>query len=159
MFEMHRIFCATPWELEKERSRFHDLIGAFNESHGLARGVLLVPVSLVSIRDKRPVQYAVDDNILQCRHYLLVHTGNWGPPERNFREDYDLAVRSIEDAESPMQSVAVLAKAVSTPPAEEMPEPYAVYSKPDEFDTAVNRLLSRWFESIVAQQASAAAAR
>ena len=159
MYSLHRIFCATPWELEGERSRFHDLIGAFNESHGTGRGVLFVPVSLVNIRDKRAVQYAVDDNILQCRHYLLVHSGNWGPPERNFRGDYELAVQSIRDSESPMQSVAVIAKTGSAPSADELPAPEAVFSTLAEFDEAVNRLLVEWLDSIVAEKPSAAAAR
>ncbi len=50
----------------------------------MPHGVLYVPVSLTSVGDKRPLQYAVDDNIRECRHYLVLLTEDWGPPERNF---------------------------------------------------------------------------
>ena len=153
MYQLHRVFCATPWELEKERHRFHDLIGAFNETRGMPRGVLFVPVSLINIRDKRPVQYAVDDNIVQCRHYLLIHGGSWGPPERNLQGDYELAVQSVSDGESPMLSVAVLAKA-GAESADGLPGARAAFSTIDEFDAQVNQLLAEWLESIPATQAA-----
>lgn len=159
MFQMHRVFCATPWELERERTRFHDLIGAFNESHCMPRGILLVPVSMINIRDKRPVQYAVEDNILECRHYLLVHNGSWGPPERNFRSDYDFALQAIGGEGSAMRSVAVLAKAGSAPAEDQLPAPRAVFSTMEEFDRQVNDVLLEWLQSMVAEQSSAPAAQ
>lgn len=150
MFRMHRIFCATPWELEDERNRFHDLISNFNETAAMPLGVLYVPVTLFNIRDKRPMQYAIDENIRDCRHYILVLSGEWGPVERNFRTDYDLALQCVADPTLPMQSVAVLSKKQlsAVPPAAGLPGPHATFSTPKEFDDCVNNLLAIWLESL-----------
>ena len=147
---MHRIFCATPWELEAERGRFHDLIGSFNETAAMPRAVLYVPVSLLNIRDKRPVQYAVDENIRDCSHYILLLTEDWGPVERNFRNDYRLALQCAADPAVPMRSVAVLRKQQlsGVPLAEGLPEPQATFSTLAEFDDCVNKLLAAWLEPI-----------
>jgi hypothetical protein len=150
MFQIHRIFCATPWELEAERGRFHDLIGNFNEMAAMPKGILYVPVTLINIRDKRPVQYAVDENIRDCRHYLLLLSEDWGPVERNFRNDYQLALECVADPSLPMHSIAVLSKKQlsGVPLAEGMPEPKATFSTLAEFDNCVNNLLADWFESL-----------
>jgi len=151
MFQMHRIFIATPWELEMERSRFYDLVGRFNESVAMRLGILYVPVSLSNIRDKRPLQYAVDENIRECRHYLLVLSEDWGPLERNFKTDYHLALQSIDNPALPMHSVAVFAKkeALGEPLAAGLPAPQAIFSSPAEFDECVNSVLSTWLDSLV----------
>jgi hypothetical protein len=160
MFQMHRIFCATPWELEAERGRFHDLIGNFNETAAIQKGILYVPVSLINIRDKRPLQYAVDENIRDCRHYILLLSEDWGPAERNFRNDYHLALQCVAEPALPMHSVAVLCKKQlsGVPLAEGMPKPKATFSTLAEFDNCVNSLLADWFESLVSMDASAGAA-
>jgi hypothetical protein len=161
MFQMHRVFCATPWELEAERGRFHDLIGQFNETVALHEGVLYVPVTLASIRDKRPLQYAVDENIRDCRHYILVLSEDWGPIERNFRNDYYLALQSIADPGLPMQSAAVLARMQPSEQllAGDLPEPSATFSTFAEFDECINGLLSEWFESLRAHSRVSALSR
>ena len=63
MYQFHRIFLATPWEMEGERRRFYDLVGDFNEAHSMACGILFTPVTIVNIRDKRPFQYMIEENI------------------------------------------------------------------------------------------------
>jgi hypothetical protein len=158
MFQMHRIFCATPWELEAERNRFHDLIGNFNETAAMQRGVLYVPVTLVNIRDKRPIQYVVDENIRDCRHYILLLSEDWGPVERNFRNDYHLALQCIADPALPMHSVALLSKRQlsGVPLAKGMPEPQSTFSTLAEFDNCVNKLLPAWLESIASTGAASA---
>src|SRR5450759_4106633 len=110
MYQMHRVFCATSWELERERQAFEDVLGEFNEAEAMKRGVLYVPVSLVNIRDKRPLQYTVDENIHACRHYILALCDNWGPPERNFERDYQLALECRADPSQPMREIAFLLK-------------------------------------------------
>jgi hypothetical protein len=124
--------------------RFHDVVGRLNESDAMQRGVLLVPVSLANIRDKRPLQYAVEENIRSCRHYLLVLSDGWGPPERDLKPDYDYALESIANPESPMQSVAVIAKSTYQGPV----NPRATWSTPEEFDARVAGILSGWLDSI-----------
>jgi hypothetical protein len=150
MFEMHRIFCATPWELEGERRCFHELVGNFNETRAMAEGILFVPVSLVNTRDKRPLQYVIEENIRDCRAYLLVLLEDWGPPERNFRRDFGVALQAAADPALPMREVAVIAKEepFAGPPAPGLPEPQTRFHTMVEFDECVTNLLSGWFESL-----------
>src|SRR5438270_7258065 len=105
MYRMHRVFCATSWELEGERRAFCDLIGVFNEEAAMQRGILYVPVSLVNIRDKRPYQYDIEENIRTSRHYVAALSGDWGPRERNFEADYRLACSCAGDPWLPMKGV------------------------------------------------------
>jgi hypothetical protein len=153
MFQMHRIFCATPWELEADRSRFDQLIGKFNEAEAIEKGILFVPVSLVGIRDKRPAQYAVDNNIEQCRHYLLVLKDGWGPVERNFKDDYQLALDAVSNPQLPMRNVTVIAKiAAGASLGDGLPAADATYTTISEFETVVNGLLSGWLEQLLTEQ-------
>jgi len=162
MYQMHRIFCATPWELEAERYLFHDVVARFNETSAMPRGILYLPVALGNVMDKRPLQYSVDQNIAECRHYILLLSEDWGPPARNFRHDYHLALQCVNDPNSPMTSVAVLAKKQpgsflpqggSLP--EDLPRPEAIFSSPAEFDTCVTALLVDWLESLTADEPAA----
>jgi hypothetical protein len=160
MFQMHRIFCATPWELETERHRFYDVVSRFNETVGMQRGVLYVPVTLTNVMDKRPMQYAVDQNIRDCRHYILLLWEDWGPTARSFRNDYHMALQCRDDPALPMESVAVFAKTQPSgqPLAEGLPEPRATFSTLAEFDECVTALMSDWLESLPMDEASTRAA-
>ena len=144
--------------MELERGRFHDLIGDFNETSAMPKGFLYVPVTLINIRDKRPMQYVVDENIRDCRHYILLLSEDWGPVERNFRSDYHLALQCVADPTLPMHSVAVLSKQQLSrvPLAGGLPEPDATFSTLTEFDSCVNKLLPAWLESIASTGAATA---
>jgi hypothetical protein len=148
MYQMHRVFCATPWELEAERRVFQNAIGRVNENEGLSKGVLLVPVTVLNVADKRPLQYTIDENIRESRHYILVLSEGWGPPERNFRADYSLALQCMDDPVLPMQDVAIFLKTRAPQPfsVEGLPEPRATFSTPAEFDQHVYALLSTWLQ-------------
>ena len=149
MFQMHRIFCATPWELEPELYRFYDAVGRFNETAAMPKGILYIPVTLTNVMDKRPLQYTVEQNIRDCRHYILLLAEDWGPAARNFRNDYHLALQCRDDPALPMQGVAVLAKKQPSGQAlaEGLPQPQATFSTLAEFDECVTALLSEWLES------------
>ena len=72
-YAMHRIFCATPGDLEEERLAFYKVMGDFNEAHAMPRGVLFVSISIVPYGgDKRVYQGAVSENIRSCRYYIQV---------------------------------------------------------------------------------------
>jgi hypothetical protein len=163
MFQMHRIFCATPWELEAERGRFHDNIGQFNETVAQREGILYIPVTLVNIRDKRPFQYVIDENIRDSRHCLFLFSDDWGPPERNFRNDYFQALQAIDDPASALQSVTVLAKKIPSgqPVAPEssadLPAADNTFSTLDSFDVCLNGLLSTWLQTLLNRNATATA--
>ena len=153
MLQLHRVFCATPWELEGERRRFTELIGEFNETRALPHQVLFVPVSLINIGDKRPVQYVIDENIEACRHYLLVLTDSWGPEQRNFRKDYLLALQCQADPKLPMAEVCVLHKRFPSEPAlpEGFPTPDGEFSTMDQFVEQLTAFLERSLAALTAK--------
>jgi hypothetical protein len=153
MWQMHRVFCATSFELEAERSAFHDLIGEFNESDAMPKGVLYVPVSLARMRDKRVFQHEVDENIRSSRHYLLAVTEDWGPPERNFRKDFKLAEACSADPALPMREIAVLRRKPDGVPLDPtLPAANGEFDSLDEYRVAVRKLLSNWFGSLLENQ-------
>jgi hypothetical protein len=159
MYQLHRVFCATPWELEAERHAFYEIVGEFNEKDAMRRGVLVVPVALTNVRDKRLYQFDVEENIRACRHYILVLSEGWGPAERNFENDYHLALQCAADPALPMHSVAVLHKRqLSGKPLEaDTPEPQAAFATIAEFGECVSGLLSAWLASLPAQGNAGAA--
>jgi hypothetical protein len=118
MPRLERVFCATSWELEGERRAFYDTVGGVNEHHGIPAGVLFVAVTLTSVRDKRPLQYVIEENIQDSTYYILALDGDWGPTERNFERDYYLALEYRADPARPMRHVELLlrSKPDGTPP-------------------------------------------
>src|SRR5260221_8266060 len=108
MYQMHRVFCATSRELEPERRAFHAVIAEVNDAEAMPRRMLLVPVTLASLRDKRALQHLVDENIRSSSFFLLVLTDGWGPPERHFERDYRLALACRTDPALPMRENAFL---------------------------------------------------
>src|SRR3954451_14123911 len=152
MYQMHRVFCATSWELEADRRAFHDVIGDVNQTDAMGRGILLVPVTLVNIRDKRPLQYAVDENIRDCACYLLALTGGWGPAERHFERDYRLALACRADPALPMRETAFLRQRTDNDSAipAGLPAPSGEFSTTGEFKTQVRALLCRWVAAMTA---------
>jgi hypothetical protein len=110
-YQMHRIFCATHKALEAERQAFHEVVGAFNEEHAMARGILFVPISIpVNLTDKRFYRPAIDDNVRSSRYYLQVVDGSLGPAEMNFEPDWLLARACRADGRMPMRGVLAALK-------------------------------------------------
>ncbi len=155
-FDMHRIFCATPFELEDERNAFYQVMSEFNEAYAMPRGILLVSVSLVpQMADKRPYQAAVNDNIKASRYYIQLIEDSWGPPERNMERDYALAVKYCADPESNLKQSVLLCKKPLLP---HRVEPEIVQLKSsgqhlefdtiDEFKQLLRNLFEGWLESI-----------
>jgi hypothetical protein len=151
MYRLHRVFCATSWELEEERRAFYDLLGQFNQTAAMPAQVLYAPVSLTNIHDKRPYQYTVEENIRACRHYILAVSEDWGPRERNFERDYRLAVACSQDPNLPLLHTAILVR--NQPDGS--PSPFlatlaaagfsaAPFSGPDDFQEAVRGFLTAW---------------
>src|SRR5271170_7786072 len=93
-YKLHRVFCASPGDLEPEREAFHDVIGQVNEAEGMAKSILLVPVSIVpNMVNKLAFQPLVDANVQECTFFVQVLQNTWGPPEKNFEVEYNLARR------------------------------------------------------------------
>jgi len=146
MYQMHRVFCATAWELEGERRAFQDVVGEVNAAEAMTRGLLYVPVTLVNIRDKRPSQYAVDENIRACRYYMLAASDGWGPPERHFERDYRLALACRQDPALPMRETAFLWQRLAPESVvpEGLPAPTREFTTTDDFKVRVRELLVEW---------------
>src|SRR3954453_21741974 len=151
MYRMHRVFCATSWELEGERRAFYDVLGRFNETDAMRTQVLYVPVTLTNIHDKRAYQYTVEQNIRDCRHYILALSEDWGPRERNFERDYRLALACGEDPNLPLLHTAILVR--NQPDGSTSPFlatlttagfSGAAFSGVDDFRQAVRALLTTW---------------
>jgi hypothetical protein len=98
------------------------------------------------IRDKRPLQYTVDENIRAVRHYVLILEEGWGPPERNFKHDYAVARECLDDPAQPMKSITVLTKGVIEDTG--FPAADATYFKRGEFDACIVGLLNGWLQEL-----------
>jgi hypothetical protein len=111
-YAVHRVFCSTPGDLEPERQAFHDAVGEVNEDVGVTRNVLFAPVSIVPLMvNKLFYQPAVDANVRECKFFVQVLQHTWGPREKNFECDYNLAWRLKSDPGSAMEGVALFFKA------------------------------------------------
>jgi len=151
MYRMHRVFCANDWELEEERIEFDRMLSGFNEQQAMPAGLLYVPVSLAQMRDKRPYQHTVDENIRACRHYVLLPGEDWGPRERALERDYRLALKCAADPALPMQGVAILLRALPdsrpSPMAATLDAagfPYCVFTTMEDYRTGITELLQQW---------------
>jgi hypothetical protein len=151
MYRFHRIFCATPWELEGERRRFYDLAGQFNETWAMPQGMLFTPVALVNIRDKRPLQCVLEENIQDSTGYIQLLQDGWGPVERNFENDYLLARQLLANPARPMRRVALIRKIPLSGKALEagIPKPQSEFSTMEEFDKCILGEMTRLLETLI----------
>jgi hypothetical protein len=150
MFEMHRVFCANSWELEAERRAFSDVLGDFNDTQAMPHGVLYIPVYVIRMPDKRPYQCDVEGNIGACRHYLLALSDDWGPPERNFQRDYELAAECRGNPALPMREIALIRKRSGSAARDaSAPPSTAEFGSVDEFKEIVRGLLSAWLGTLL----------
>ena len=150
---MHRIFCATAWELEGERLAFDNALGHINESEAMPKGLLFVPVSLTNIRDKRPYQFVVEENLRDSRYYILALCDGWGPPERNFQRDYQLALEHCANPALPMRDVALLVRSPASQPSAFAVElagagyPAVAFADVEDFICVVRGRVSQWLST------------
>ncbi|MGA9529791.1 MAG: hypothetical protein WBS24_16890 [Terriglobales bacterium] len=108
---LHRTFCSTPGELELERQAFHEVVGQVNEAEGMSIGHLFVPVSIVpNMVNKLAFQPIIEANVQTCEFFVQVLRDTWGPLERNFECDYNVARRQQSEPDSPVVGVAVFFK-------------------------------------------------
>jgi hypothetical protein len=161
MYRMLRVFCGTSWELEGERRSFYDIAGSFNEQKAMPRGILYVPVSLTNVRDKRPMQYVVEENIQDSFGYLLALSGDWGPTERHFERDFRLALECQRNPSLPMRHVALmLRRSPASPPGfltdlEKLGVSPILFEDIAGFGRQAAGLFSSWLDSEAATSASA----
>jgi len=166
-YRMHRIFCATPGDLEQECEVFYDAVCDVNGARCMPHGLLLVALSVPGTTvDKRPYQAAVGDNVRSCRYYVQILEDTWGPAERNFEREYMLALRCLDDPALPMQDVAIFFKKPLVPHqvdprVSEFREQrrnqgrLLEFDSPDQFRRLLDGVLAGWMATLVPAAASA----
>ncbi len=156
-YVLHRVFCSTPGDLEPERQAFHEAIGQVNEAEGVSKGHLFVPVSIVpNMVNKLTFQPIVEANVQACEFFVQVLQNTWGPPERNFEYEYNLACGPKADPGSLMEGVAVFFKKAdglqvdpeilqlkASMQMQEAPTAYE-FASLDEFKQILRAQLSAW---------------
>jgi hypothetical protein len=148
-YAMHRIFCSTPGDLEPEREAFYEVVGEFNESEAMPRNILFVALSIVPRVTYKPVyQDAIDENVRSCAFFVQLFGGTWGPPERNFEQDYQLAAKCEASADLPMKGIAVFLKEGAAEQSINGSAPRYSYRDLDEFKQRLRETLSAWLPLI-----------
>jgi hypothetical protein len=165
-YTFHRVFCATPGDLEEERQAFYTVMGEFNEAESMPHDILFVAVSIVPMMvHLTPYRKAIEENIDACRYYIQVLGDTWGPPERNFEPLYAAAKAALENPQLPMRETAVLLKSV--PPGQRV-EPGVEKFKSDlsnpiefsdieSFQRALRAVLSGWLKALLEEAPGGAA--
>lgn len=152
MYQMLRVFCAAPWELEEERQEFLAALSAFNTATAMPRGLLLVPASLPPVQDKRPYFSAMKENIAAARCYIqLLDTApneGWGPPARNFERDFRQACEQCS-------LVAVLLKEPQSPPELDPRSRVSTFSTHAQLHERLNAVFEELLDIATVRQATA----
>jgi len=102
--------------------------------------------------DRRLVpEFTVEENIRECRYYILVPADNWGPPERALERDYRLALACAADPALPMQQAVLLLR--TQPDGSPSPFaatldaaglPYTAFTTIEDFQQALLGILPAW---------------
>jgi hypothetical protein len=114
-YRLCNLFCRLAGNLAPEREVFYQAVGACNETEGMPRGTVYVPLSIADYPPDR--KRAVDENIQLSEFFLLLVEDIWEAPVQSFLHDYRLALRCRADAALPMRDIAVFVK--KTPEGEE----------------------------------------
>lgn len=149
-YEMHRIFCATPGDLEPERQAFHHVMGEFNQSQAMSRGILFVTVSVLPNMVHLPTFEAVlDENVRACSYYIQVLGESWGPPTRNFERYFELAKECSLDPGLPMREAVALVKSLPVTLHADGARNIE-YADIGSYKQQLRALLSEWLETVKA---------
>lgn len=157
-YDMHRIFVATPLELEDERLTLHETISEFNQDVAMPCNRLIVTVSLPPhMVDKRAYQAAITDNIRAVRYYVQLLEDSWGPPTRNFERDHAIAQKYAAEGTHACKNVALMFKKPLLPHRVDADIVALKHSLGDsliEFDSPVElkvlfrAMLATWFQAL-----------
>ncbi len=159
-YSMHRVFCATPEDLEPERQAFYRVTADFNESTAMCRGILFTPVSITpGVTKLAPFRAVIDQNIGDSRYYVQVLADSFGAPERNFEPLFQAACRQAANPQSALQETVVLLKRTDAAPDARVARlrrdledgaglRWFPYSDGDEFCAIVRALLASWIDSL-----------
>ena len=163
-YRFHYVFCAMPFECEEELKAYQRALAVFNESEAMPQGLLFASLIVIpTLADKRPWQGAVNDNIRMSRHYIQVIEDSWGPPSRDYERDWALAQRCAADPDLPMRETVLLFKSPLLPhkvdpaivelksTALDGNGPHAAFETPQQLQTLLRPMFSRWLAAALAE--------
>lgn len=120
LIQDYRVFIATPGGLEDVRQAFRDTLQEYNELDPQGRRVIFTPIGWEETLGGhgRP-QARINNDLVECDYFVLVLYDRWGhapDPEGEFtsgcEEEFDLAVKCLEDPGRAMREVVVFFKEV-----------------------------------------------
>jgi hypothetical protein len=77
---------------------------------------------------------------------------DWGPPERNFRRDYQRVMQYVADPAKPLRTVTCMAPANPEGVPEGLPTPDCTFSTTEEFKQRVRQLLEEWMAAYLSER-------
>ena len=108
-FDDYRIFVSAPGDMETDRQACHDVIANVNETQAMPAKVLLVNVGLRDNAQLAGYRSAVSDNVRWSTYFVQLFEDDWGDRDL-FRKLFLLATECRDNAELPMQEIAVCLK-------------------------------------------------
>ena len=120
----YKVFIASPGGLEDERHEFRDTIRDYNEEiNALGRYLTFMAVGWEeTLPGRGRPQSLINDDIIKCDYFILLLSDRWGsPPDIPGRsrhssaceEEFELALKCLEDSDKPMREILVFFKAVA----------------------------------------------
>jgi tetratricopeptide (TPR) repeat protein len=118
--KLYRVFIASPGGLAEERRAFRNTLTEYNDSEGIERGVLFLPVGweLTLSGVGRP-QELINSELRRCDYFVLMLWDRWGSPtsvDARFtsgaEEEYAIAWECFNERAHPMRQLVVLFKSV-----------------------------------------------
>ena len=115
-----RVFIATPKGLDTERKAFRDLLQEFNELDPQGRKVIFTPIGWeITLGGHGRPQSLINKDLVECDYFILVLWDRWGSPpdaDGNYtsgcEEEFNLALKCLEDPNRNMREVVVFFKGV-----------------------------------------------
>jgi len=172
-----RVFIATPSGLDAERRAFRDTLREFNELDPQGRRVMFTPIGWEETLGGygRP-QAMINEDLIHCDYFVLVLWDRWGsPPDSEGKytsgceEEFELAVKCLEDLTIPMRQVIVFFKEVEekrrNDPGEQLQKVllfrselerskkhyFMTFSETLSFQNYLRRFLARWAREVEGQ--------
>lgn len=150
----YRVFIASPGGLEEEREAFRKVINDYNYSDALYRGVTFIPVGWEFTRGgKGRPQELINRHLRECDYLVLILWDRWGNPTvkvseeghtSGTEEEYNEALKCIEDSECPMKDIVIFFKAVD---ARKLSDPGEQLQKVLKFREKIEKEKSILFEA------------
>lgn len=127
----YKVFIASPGGLDEERQAFRDTIRDYNEEmNAQRRDITFMAVGWEeTLPGRGRPQSLINDDIIECDYFILLLWNRWGSPpdtpgkspySSGCEEEFELALKCLEDPNKPMRQVLIFFKAVDP---EQMADP------------------------------------